>query len=133
MDATTFQQFIADFNAYDLDRVMQHFTDDATYHSHSGPGPLGTSVIGRDAIRASLERRFRATPGGRMVLTSPPVLTEEAGAADWYFEYPDADGQTRRIYGCDLFRFRGQRICSKSVYVKERVAEHPPIETGSAR
>jgi len=129
MEQSTFEQFIEAFNAHDLDRVMEYFTEDAIYHSHSGPDPLGSSVTGRDAIRAALERRFRVTPDGRIVMTSAPLLTEEAGASDWYFEYPDADGQKRRIYGCDLFRFRGNRITSKSVYVKEHVPALSPTET----
>ncbi len=120
MDAKTFDDFIAAFNAHDLDRLLTFFADDAVYSSHSGTEPMGTVFTGRAAIRTALATRFSKSPDGQIVMTSPAIINGDDGASEWYFEFRDEQHRLGRVYGCDIFKFRGNKILVKNVYGKSQ-------------
>ena len=105
------QEWLASWNGHDLDRVMAHYAEDATFQSPTVllrvPGSDGT-VRGRAAIRELYERSLAAfpalrfelvdvieRPGGVMVLyRKHNVFAAHAGLTVEVFE--TADGLIRR-------------------------------------
>lgn len=50
------------FNRHDVEGVLRHFTADAAWLLSRGAPPDGERVVGTEALRAMLRRRFRTIP-----------------------------------------------------------------------
>src|SRR5258708_36932294 len=55
----------AAFNSRDVDRIVSHFTDDATCWLARGPEPVGRTLKGKEMIRKTLADRFKVIPDMR--------------------------------------------------------------------
>jgi hypothetical protein len=44
----------------------------------------------------------------------------DRGISEWIFRATTADGKRIEAEGCDIFAFRGDSICSKSAFRKDR-------------
>ena len=55
----------AAFNSRDVDRIVSHFTDDATFWLARGPEPVGRTLKGKETIRKTLAARFAVIPDMR--------------------------------------------------------------------
>src|SRR6187397_1908116 len=55
----------AAFNTRDVDRIVSHFTDDATFWLARGPEPVGRTLKGKETIRETLADRFKVIPDMR--------------------------------------------------------------------
>ena len=50
--------FLEAFNLHDLDAIMSYFADDCVFYMPRGARLRGDQYIGKDAVRAGLEKRF---------------------------------------------------------------------------
>jgi len=67
----------ASFNSRDVDRIAEHFTDDATFWLARGPEPVGRTLKGKETIRKTLADRFKVIPdmrAGTTRSTSTPAI-----------------------------------------------------------
>lgn len=110
-------EFAMAWNERDPDKVARYFAEDGAFHSPVGTGHLGTSHVGRKAIREAVAAFFANSPTGRFKNLQVHV-SGDFGAFEWDFEQVGADGKTTSVAGCDLLRFRGDKVLSKSVYRK---------------
>jgi len=58
----TLKQFLAAFNAHDLDAVMSFFADDCELLMPRGPDPWGQRYVGKADVRKGLATRFEGIP-----------------------------------------------------------------------
>ena len=54
------------FNSRDVDRIVSHVTEDATFWLARGPEPVGRTLAGKEAIRKTLADRFKVIPDMRL-------------------------------------------------------------------
>ena len=52
----------AAFNSRDVDRIVSHFTDDATFWLARGPEPVGRTLKGKETIAQDARRALRGDP-----------------------------------------------------------------------
>lgn len=71
-------EWIAAWNAHDLDRIMAHWADDARFTSPIAARLLGTdgAVVGKPALRAYWQRGLAANPDLRFELDDVLVGTD---------------------------------------------------------
>jgi ketosteroid isomerase-like protein len=50
----TLKELLDAFNEHDLDRIMEFFSDDATFDMPRGSEPWGTRCVGKDEVRKGL-------------------------------------------------------------------------------
>jgi len=110
-------EFLAAFNAGDLDRVMGFFAADAVYDEFNG-----RRSVGLDAIRTAFEPQFSGTWGEMRFLEEDLFVDGEAGKvmASWRCTL-EMDGEPTSWRGLDLLVFREDRVVSKSTYAKAKV------------
>ena len=58
----TLKEFLAAFNAHDLDAIMEFFSDDCELCMPRGKEPWGTRYVGKPAVREGLATRFVSIP-----------------------------------------------------------------------
>ena len=113
------------FDLHDLDRIMRAFSDDAVFDSPRGADPWGHRFVGPVAIRAAFAARFAGIPDVRYQ-EDEHFVDGDRGASTWVLRGHATDGTALDVGGCDLWRFRDDRIVVKDSYWKIRTA-------GSAR
>ncbi|MBL8674837.1 MAG: nuclear transport factor 2 family protein [Rhodospirillales bacterium] len=105
------------FNAHDLDRIMDHFADDAVLEMPRGPDPWGARFTGKAAVRAGLAARFAGLPdvhyGGAVHMAAG-----ETGTSRWTVTGTTPDGRRIRANGCDFYTFRDGLVVKKDSYWK---------------
>jgi ketosteroid isomerase-like protein len=111
----------AAFNARDIDKIMSHFTDDATFYMARGPEPVGRSVHGKAAIRKVIADRFAVIPDMRWEHKEYFIAGNRAVSV-WTVRGKGADGEDLNYQGCDIYEFRGDKILNKDTYWK--MVEH---------
>jgi hypothetical protein len=92
-------------------------TDDCSFHASAGPEFLGRSAVGHEADREAVEDFFRRLPDVRFVDVDSFIVGDR-GAAEWTMVWSDAEGNERRLRGCDLFEFRDGLIRAKNAFRK---------------
>jgi ketosteroid isomerase-like protein len=108
--------FAAAWDARDVDRLMQHMTEDCVYLASVGPEP-GRTYIGAAAVREG----FRAmlahdadgeSRGGRIFIVG------QLGVAEWSYLKSGSHGTIVEVRGCDILEFRGAKIARKDAFRK---------------
>ena len=110
----------AGFDTHDLDRIMQHFADDAVFESPRGPERWGTRYEGTSAIRDAFANRFAGIPDVRYQ-QDDHFVDGDRGASEWTLSGMTADGQRIEVRGCDLWTFRDGAVVKKDSFWKIRV------------
>jgi uncharacterized protein (TIGR03086 family) len=110
------RQFVAAWEAWDLDAIMALMADDAVFES-TGPAPDGRRAEGRDAIRAEWEDMFAGTRDASFTFEESFVHGDRASAR-WLFAWTNDDGTPGHIRGVDVIRVADGRIVEKLSYVK---------------
>ena len=87
----------AAFNSRDVDRIVSHFTDDATFWLARGPEPVGRTLKGKETIRKTLAARFAVIPDMRW--DHKEYIRRQPGDLGM-----DGEGQGRRRRGPQLPR-----------------------------
>jgi ketosteroid isomerase-like protein len=112
---TAVQAFNEAFNAHDVDRVMDHMTDDAVFESTSPPA--GVRHVGAEAVRAAWEAFFAASPDAHFD-AEEIIATGDRCIVRWVYSWTAADGTGDRIHGVDVLRVRDGLVAEKLAYVK---------------
>src|SRR5690606_16700871 len=106
------------FNAHDLDRIMDFFTDDCVLETPRGTEPWGARFVGRAAVRQGLAQRFEGIPDVHYGEDEHWVCGEHA-VSKWLLTGTAVTGEQVRVRGCDLFDLAEDgRIRRKDSYWK---------------
>lgn len=98
---------------------MACMTDDIMFDAAAGPDSCGRRLTGTSAVRAAFESTWTSMPDVSWQCTRHEVFGDR-GISEWIFRATTKDGQRIEAEGCDLFTFRGDKICAKSAFRKER-------------
>jgi ketosteroid isomerase-like protein len=106
------------FNAHDLDRIMNHFSD-CVLEMPRGPMPWGARFVGREGVRKALASRFDGLPDVRYD-DAEHFVDEMAntGMTKWTLTGTRADGHRINVHGCDFYTFRDGFVVCKDSYWK---------------
>ncbi len=107
------------FDQHDLDAIMIHFADDATFDSPRGTEPRGTRFVGAEAIRDAFAARFAGIPDIRYQ-QDEHFVDGDRGASEWTLSGTTTEGQRIEVRGCDLWTFRDDKVVKKDSYWKIR-------------
>jgi ketosteroid isomerase-like protein len=105
------------FNSRDVDRILAFFADDATFLMARGPEACGRLVKGKAAIGGVLADRFKVISDMRWDHIDH-FVTGDRAVSVWTVTGRGADGERLNYQGCDLYRFRGDKILHKDTYWK---------------
>jgi ketosteroid isomerase-like protein len=117
MDVRTLAAITEAFNRHDVDAIMSHFADDATFDTPRGPHPWGARAVGADAVAEAFRARFAGLPDvhygdGRHFVCG------NRGVSEWLLTGTTVAGQHVEVHGCDLWEFRDDRVVRKDSYWK---------------
>jgi len=107
----------AAFNSRDVERIVDCFADDAIFCLARGPEAAGRTLRGKAAIRKALADRFRQIPDMRWD-GQDYILAGAQAVSIWTVRGKGADGEELNYQGCDIYRFRGDRIIEKNTFWK---------------
>lgn len=111
----------AAFNSRDVDRIVDCFTDDATFCLARGPESVGRTLRGKAAIRQALAARFKQIPDMRWE-NEEYILAGDRAISVWTVRGKGGDGEELNYQGCDVYTFRGDKIVHKNTFWK--IVEH---------
>lgn len=111
---------------------MACMTDDIVFDTAAGPDICGRRLSGTEEVRAAFEGTFKSMPDVSWECTRHEVFGDR-GISEWIFRATAADGRRIEAEGCDLFSFRGDKICSKSAFRKDRPLLPAAGEKAAAR
>lgn len=112
----------AAFDRHDLDGIMAHFADDASFDGPRGPDPWGQRFVGRQQIRDAFAARFSGIPDIAYREDSH-FVDGDRGASEWTLSGTATTGERIEVRGCDLWTFRDGQVVRKDSYWKIRTAE----------
>ena len=115
----TLRDIAAGFDTHDLDRILQHFADDAVFESPRGPEAYGQRFVGNEAIREAFAARFSGIPDVRYQ-EDEHFVSGDRGASEWTLRGTTTDGVRLEVRGCDLWTFRESKVVKKDSYWKIR-------------
>jgi ketosteroid isomerase-like protein len=113
------ENLFAAFNRHDGAAVMACMTDDIVFDAAAGLEVCGRRLSGTGEVRAAFEAVWTAMPDVSWQCTNHEVFGDR-GVSEWIFRATAKDGQRVEAEGCDLFVFRGDKICSKRAFRKDR-------------
>jgi ketosteroid isomerase-like protein len=117
LTAELMQAISAAFNSRDVERIVSYFAEDAVFCLARGPEPVGRTLRGKAAIRKALSDRFRQIPDMRWD-GQEYILAGNQAVSIWTVRGKGADGEDLNYQGCDIYRFRGDRIIEKNTFWK---------------
>ncbi|MGA7803876.1 nuclear transport factor 2 family protein [Bradyrhizobium sp.] len=126
------RQLFAAFNRHDGAAVMACTTDDIVFDAAAGPDICGRRLSGAREVLAAFEATFNSMPDVAWECLRHDVFGDR-GISEWIFRATTADGQRIEAEGCDLFFFRGEKICTKSAFRKDRPLQPARDEAGGTR
>jgi ketosteroid isomerase-like protein len=113
----TLKQFVAAFNAHDLDAVMDFFADDCEVLMPRGPEPWGHRYVGKAEVRKGLATRFDGIPDVHYG-NDEHWVSGNHGVSRWTLTGTTRDGKKIEVRGCDLLEFEDGKIVRKDSYWK---------------
>jgi steroid delta-isomerase-like uncharacterized protein len=113
----TLKQLLDAFNRHDLDRIMEFFSEDATFDMPRGAQPWGTRYVGKEEVRRGLASRFSGIPDVHYGDDHHWVSADRA-VSEWLLTGTSATGEKIQVRGCDLFEIRNGKISRKDSYWK---------------
>jgi steroid delta-isomerase-like uncharacterized protein len=119
------QAFAEAWNRHDIDALMSFMTDDCVFEASAGPDACGRRSVGRASVRAAFAEVWATFPDAQW-RDARHFVHGARGVSEWTFTGTRSDGTRVEVDGCDLFTFRGGRICLKDSYRKNRPALGSP-------
>ena len=113
----TLKQFLAAFNAHDLDAIMEFFADDCEFYMPRGPEPRGQRFVGKAAVRLGLASRFAGLPDVHYG-DDHHWVAGNLGVSTWLLTGTTRSGDAIRVRGVDLLEFKDGKIVTKDSYWK---------------
>lgn len=111
------EEFLAAFNAHDVDAIMGFFTEDCVFETPRGPDPWGKRLTGKAQVRTGIEARFAGIPDISYGDDRHWVCGDRA-VSEWTITGTDVSGAEVEVRGCDLFELRDGKITRKDSYWK---------------
>jgi ketosteroid isomerase-like protein len=105
------------FNAHDLDRIMNHFADDAVLEMPRGKDSWGARFVGKAAVREGLAGRFKGMPDVHYG-DETHFVAADTGISKWTVTGTSQAGKKIRANGCDFYTFRAGLVVKKDSYWK---------------
>jgi len=87
-----------------IDKINTFFTDDCIYKASVGPEP-GTTYNGKVSVMKGIKNMIDHDSGGKSYVENIKIY-EEFGVWEWTYVFKDKS----KIYGCDLFEFKEDKI-----------------------
>ncbi|HLR13271.1 MAG TPA: nuclear transport factor 2 family protein [Burkholderiaceae bacterium] len=115
------EAFSAAWNAHDIDALMSMMADDCEFHTVAGPDVLGTSHVGREAVRKGFEAAWINIPDAAWS-DSTHIVTGDRGFTETTFSGTNPDGTRIEARMVDVFTFKGDKILVKNAFRKNRPA-----------
>ena len=115
------EEITSAFDRHDLDGILAHFADDASFEGPRGPDRWGTRFEGRDAIREAFAARFAGIPDIRYQ-GDTHFVDGDRGASEWTLSGTTTTGERIEVRGCDLWTFRDGQVVKKDSFWKIRTA-----------
>jgi ketosteroid isomerase-like protein len=109
----------AAFNSRDVERIVDCFTDDGVFCLARGPEPVGRTLKGKAAIRKALADRFQQIPDMRWENEEYILAGDDCAISLWTVRGKGNDGEELNYQGCDIYRFRGDKIVHKNTFWKQ--------------
>jgi len=113
----TLKQFLAAFNAHDLEAVMSFFADDCELLMPRGSDPWGQRYVGKANVQKGLATRFEGIPDVHYG-DDQHWVSGNHGVSQWTLTGTTKDGKKITVRGCDLLEFRDGKIIRKDSYWK---------------
>jgi ketosteroid isomerase-like protein len=113
----TLREFLAAFNAHDLDAVMSFFADDCELMMPRGPDPWGQRYVGKADVRKGLASRFEGIPDVHYG-DDRHWVSGNHGVSQWTLTGTNKGGKKIKVRGVDLLEFRDGKIIQKDSYWK---------------
>ena len=113
----TLRDFLAAFNAHDLDAIMAFFSDDCEFCMPRGKEPWGTRYVGKAAVREGLATRFAGIPNVHYA-EDRHWLAGDLGVSTWLLTGTTKTGDRVCVRGVDLLEFRDGMLVKKDSYWK---------------
>jgi ketosteroid isomerase-like protein len=118
VDEAALRELVAAFNAHDLDRIMEFFTDDCVLETPRGAYSWGTRYAGKAAVREGFAGRFAGIPDVHYGEDEHWTCGDHA-VSRWLLTGTTTSGEKVRVRGCDLFDLAEDgRISRKDSYWK---------------
>ncbi len=113
------KRFLDCFNRGDVEGILAFFADDGVYETPRGPDVVGKRLEGKAAIGGYFTKMFEHMPDTHFGEDAHWVSADgTSGVSEWTVSGTNPDGSQMRVRGCDLFRFRGDKIVLKDSYLK---------------
>ena len=111
------EAFAAAWNRHDVDAIMAVMTNDCIFVGPAGGDGFGTRTEGQTQVRELFAQYFEAYPD--LHFSDPTILVEgDEAILEATQSRTESDGAKFVCRGCDVLRFRGEKIWIKSYYVK---------------
>jgi steroid delta-isomerase-like uncharacterized protein len=117
MGTQLLEEFLAAFNAHDVDAVMAFFADDCVLDMPRGPGPGGRRLVGKEQVREGIQSRFDGIPDVHYGDDRHWVCGDR-GVSEWTLRGTQGSGERIEVRGCDLLELSGGKITRKDSYWK---------------
>lgn len=116
---TILRRLCEDFNAHDLDAIMEWFADDCVLEMPRGPHPWGSRFVGKQEVRRALASRFEGLPDVHYG-NAQHFVDERAGTgiSKWTLTGTTRTGEHKEVWGCDFYTFRDGKVVRKDSYWK---------------
>ncbi|GAA4112785.1 nuclear transport factor 2 family protein [Aminobacter aganoensis] len=107
------------FNAHDLDRIMEFFSDDCILEMPRGSERWGSRFEGKQNVRQALGTRFEGLPDVHYGNVEHFVdATADTGISKWTLTGTTREGTAIEVQGCDFYTFRNGQVARKDSYWK---------------
>jgi ketosteroid isomerase-like protein len=117
MDVPTLEAIADGFNRHDVDAIMSHFADDATFDAPRGPDPWGSRAVGAEAVADAFRARFAGLPDVHYG-DARHFVCGDRGVSEWLLTGTTTEGDHVEVRGCDLWEFRDGVVVRKDSYWK---------------
>ena len=107
----------AEFNAHNIDAIMEFFAEDCSLDLPRGSEPHGTRYVGRDQVRRGLMTRFETTPDVHYGEIEN-FVSGSTGMSKWILRGTNLQGEKVSVRGCDFYTFEGGKVIRKDSYWK---------------
>jgi ketosteroid isomerase-like protein len=117
------------WSEHDADRIADMMSDDGVFEASYGSNPWGERFVGREVIRAGVRRNFAASPNPNTELIHyEKHMYGDSAFSMWVSSFRDAEGNLKRIHGCDYYEVRDGLVTKKIAFRKSPTPEYIVVE-----